>query len=457
MALDRLPGNAPAPERILPADAYGPAPDAGNFWRTTVAAPSVPPIAGALSCEVAVIGAGVTGLSAALRLAEAGADVAVLDAEAPGWGASGRAGGFCCLGGTKLSDAALARRYGTAALSEYATAERAAVDGVAEALERHGIDADRHSEGETLLAHAPARRADLVARAAEIRARYGLAPRVVPREGLAQLGLASPEFHGAVTVPVGFALNPLKYALGLAGAARAAGARLYGASPVTEIAPDAGGWRLSTPGGPVRAGRVIVATNGYSSETVPPWLRGRTLPMPSDVLVTRPLTADDLAAQGWTSRQMCYDTRDHLHYFRLMPDDRMLFGMRGRARARPADRGARARLRAEFARIFPAWAGVEAPHLWQGLVCLTRKLAPFAGPVPGMVGAFAAFAYHGNGIAMGSHAGRLVADLALGRPASVPAVMATPPGRFPLGRHRGWLLSAAWHLHRARDALRSGA
>jgi glycine/D-amino acid oxidase-like deaminating enzyme len=457
MALDRPPPERTALDRILPDAAYGPAADAGNYWRTTVAAPEVAPVAGALSCEVAVIGAGVTGLSAALRLAEAGADVAVLDSEAPGWGASGRAGGFCCLGGTKLSDAAMARRYGAAAAADYARAERAAVDGVAEALETYGIEADRHSDGETLLAHAPARRADLAERAEEVHARYGLAARVVPREELAQLGMASPEFHGAVTVPVGFALNPLKYALGLARAARAAGARLYGASPVTALAPEGGGWRLATPGGPVRAGRVIVATNGYSSEAVPPWLRGRTLPVPSDVLVTRPLTAEELSDQGWTSRQMCYDTRDHLHYFRLMPDGRMLFGMRGRAQDRPADPASRTRLRAEFARIFPAWADVETPHHWQGLVCLTRKLAPFAGPVPGMAGAFAAFAYHGNGIAMGSHAGRLVADLALGRPVQVPQVMAAPPGRFPLGRRRGWLLTAAWHLHRARDALRSRA
>ena len=440
-------------DRIAEADAYGPLPDRDNFWRTTGRAPAAPPLDGAATAEIAVIGAGITGLSAALRLAEAGADVAVLDAHAPGWGASGRAGGFCCLGGTKLSDAALVRRHGQAAAQEYFAAERAAVDGVAETLDAHGIEADRHSDGETLLAHAPARVADLKERAAEIRARYGLEARLHPREELARQGLASPEFHGAVTVPVGFALNPLKYAAGLAEAAQRAGARLYGDSPVTRIAPAPGGFRLTGGRGTLDAGRLVIATNGYSSENVPPWLRGRYLPAQSNILVTRPLSDDELAAQGWTSRQMCYDTRRHLHYFRLMPDNRLLFGVRGAPSAtRAAWTRTRARARADFERIFPAWADVETPHFWQGLICVAPKLAPYVGPA-GAAGAFAALAYHGNGLAMGSHAGRLVADLALGRAVSVPRVLAAPPGRFPLGRHRRWLLRGAWHLHRAQDAL----
>ena len=442
-------------QRIMEPAAYGPGPLDGCYWRQTAAPPVSPAVEGDVSCEIAVIGAGVTGLSAALRLAEAGADVAVIDAHGPGWGASGRAGGFCCLGGAKLSDATLRRRYGADEAARYALAEREAVELVAALMEAHGIAADRHSEGETMLAHAPARIADLHDRTAEIEARYGLAARVVPRAELAQQGMASPEFHGAVTVPIGFALNPLKYALGLAAAARQAGARVFGDSPVTEISAEGGGHRLRCPAGTLRARRLVLATNGYSSENLPRWLAGRTLPMPSNILVTRPLSAEERAAQGWTSRQMCYDTRDHLHYFRLMPDDRMLFGVRGRLGAQ-AWEATRHAARADFDRIFPAWRHVETPHFWQGLVCLSRKLAPYVGPLGDMPSAVAALAYHGNGIAMGTLAGRMAADLTLGRDAGVPAVMAAPLARFPLGRHRRWLLWGAGHWHRARDALRGG-
>ena len=93
--------------RIFPAHTYGPGPRAACFWTETVAAPDRPAAEGAIACDVAVIGAGFTGLSAALHLAEAGADVRVFEAETVGWGASGRNGGFCCLGGSAASDSML--------------------------------------------------------------------------------------------------------------------------------------------------------------------------------------------------------------------------------------------------------------------------------------------------------------------------------------------------------------
>jgi glycine/D-amino acid oxidase-like deaminating enzyme len=442
-------------DRIVEPLAYTEAPRADCYWRETTAPRDCPAVKGEVTCEVAVIGAGFTGLSAALRLAEADVDVAVVDAHGPGWGASGRNGGFCCLGGTALSDETVRKRYGAAAAADYFAAERAAVEHVAETLDRLEIDADRHSDGETLLAHAPGRLADLTERAAEIEARYGVAARVTPREELAQQGMASPEFHGAVTVPIGFALNPAKYATGLADAASRAGARLFGNSTVMRVTAKDGRWQLACPTGTVTARRLILATNGYSSEDLPRWLAGRYLPTQSNILVTRPLTEDELAAQGWTSRQMCYDTRYHLHYFRLLPENRMMFGVRGRVRSsREVWAETRAAARADFERIFPEWRHVETPHFWQGLLCLSRKLTPFVGPVPGMEGAFAALAYHGNGVAMGSLAGRMVADLALGRAAGIPAPMAAPLDRFPFGRQRRWLLWGAWHLHRLQDGLR---
>lgn len=450
-------------ERIVEPVAYGAAPDAANYWRVTEPGVAVPTLEGEAKHDFAVIGAGFTGLSAASRLAEQGADVAVIDAEGPGWGASGRNGGFCCLGGSALSDDTLEKRYGEASAKAYYDAERAAVDHVAQALDQHEIDAERHSEGETLLAHTPKRVEELTEQAEKIKHRYGVTSRILPREELAQHGLASQEFHGAVTVPIGFALNPAKYAAGLAGAVQRAGGAIYGDSMVERIEDDDRGYTLVTQKGRLRAKRVILATNGYSAENLPEWMRGRYLPTQSNILVTRPMSDDEIASQGWTSAQMCYDTRYHLHYFRLMPERqgetgrRMLFGVRGRVRStREVWRATRDAARADFERIFPQWRHVETPHFWQGLLCLSRKLTPFAGAIPGTDGMFAALAYHGNGVAMGSYAGRLVADCALGRPGVIPEVMAAPLTRFPLGRHRRWLLWGAWHLHRAQDVLGLG-
>ncbi|WP_323767663.1 FAD-binding oxidoreductase [Marinovum sp.] len=430
-------------QRIYEDHAYSDAAVAQCLWAADPTPPR-PTYQGPQSTEVAVIGGGFTGLSAALHLAEAGVDVTLLEARHIGWGASGRNGGFCCLGGGKISNAGLARRFGPAAVASYRAAEKAAVELVADLLERHAIEADTHSQGETLLAHSPRHMAALRAGLPQIAADYGVTPALHEAADLAALGMSGP-FHGGLTVPVGFALNPRKYVTGLARAAEAAGASMHDASPVTAIAQGRG-FTLTTPHGPLRAQKLILATNGYSSDDIPVWLRARTMPLQSNILATRPLTQDERAAQGWTSRQMAYDTRHLLHYFRLLPDNRFLFGMRGGTYATPrANARLRQKIHADFNAMFPAWRHVARPHLWSGLVCLSRNRTPFVGAIPEMPGAFAGLAFHGNGVAMGSYAGRLLAALARGAPPEpqYPEAFARPPSRFPLGRHRRLLLAAA--------------
>ncbi|MCB1334784.1 MAG: FAD-binding oxidoreductase [Roseivivax sp.] len=431
-------------KRLYEAAAYEP-PHA-CWWSDTVEPPHWPALAGDLATDVAVIGGGFTGLSAALHLAGSGVDVTVLEAETPGFGASGRNGGFCCLGGAKASRKALLRSYGTAGLAEWRATEVAAIATVDRLIARHGWDVDRHSHGETLLAHTPRAMAALRGSMPELRQDYGVEPELIEQGDLPARGLSGP-FHGAVRLPLGFALNPRKYHSGLATAAAAAGARCLAQSAVRAILPEAGRWRLETARGAVTARRVILATNGYSSEDVPAWLRGRYLPVQSCVLVTRPLTEAEQIAQGWTSDQMAYDSRTLLHYFRKMPDGRFLFGMRGGIRATPgAEAAIQRRLTAHFHAMFPAWKEVEITHRWQGLVCLMPDLVPFCGPVPDMPGVFAGMGYHGNGVAMGSHTGAILADLAAGRPVEgpYPAAMRKAPGRFPLGMMRRALLWPAY-------------
>lgn len=423
--------------RIYPAYAYGPGPRARCFWPETATVPDFSTATGSLSCDVAIIGAGFTGLSAALHLAEAGSDVIVLEAQAPGWGASGRNGGFCCLGGSAASDPILAKLYGEDARREFRNAEHRAVDCVADLIARHGIDCDTHSKGETLMAHSAKARRGLEARAREVERDYGVTAEIIEGADLAANGMKGP-FCGALTTPIGFALNPLKYTQGLVAAATQAGVRIHAHSPVLRI-DQTGEFTLTTPQAQVTAKRLIVATNGYSSDDLPPWLRGRYLPTQSNVIVTRPMSAEELSAQGWTTHQMCYDDRFLLHYFRLMPDNRMLFGMRGGLMSSaPADARMHRTVRRQFEAMFPAWAGVETPRSWQGLLSIAADLTPYAGPIPEMPGAYTALSYHGNGVAMGTYAGALLADLAQDRvPQRLwPEIMKRPPGRFPLGRLR---------------------
>ena len=435
-------------QRLYEPEAYDETADAGNFWRSTVEASApCPRVEGRIHCDFAVIGAGFTGLNAALHLARGhSADVVVIDAEEPGWGASGRNGGFVCLGGAKASQKALARRHGQAEAQLFARAERAAVDHVADILQAEEIEADRHSEGETLVAHRPREWTAMVENAEQARTLYGVDSKLIPFEELTHHGMAAMGLHGAMTIPVGFAINPLKYLLGLAKAARDAGATLFGRSPVTSISLENGKHILTTPTGTVEARTLILATNGYSSEDVPGWMASRYLPVQSNILVTRPLTGEEVQAQGWTTSQMTYDTRKLLHYFRLMPDNRMLFGMRGGITADTRTLARRKSLmRRQFGEMFPAWSKVETPHFWSGLLCFARNLTPYVGPLGDLPRAFTAFAYHGNGVAMGSYAGALLSDLATGGPVTrpYPALMRAPAARFPLGRFRRALLAPA--------------
>lgn len=408
----------------------------GCFWLEDFPGADLhwPQLQGEARTDVAIIGAGYTGLSAALHLAQAGVDVTVLDMHAPGWGASGRNGGFCCLGGAKASAARIVRTYGHAAAEAWGQAQIDAIALVRNLLRVHQIDADTHSNGETVLAHSARSYRALQAQADA----HGL--EFIPTQDLPQHGMNASGLRGGVTVPYGFGLHPRKYVLGLARAARDAGARIFQNAGVQRIERTGGGYVLHTPSGQVRADRIIVATNGYSADDVPAWMRARFLPVQSNILVTRPLSLSERQDQGWTTDQMVYDTRQLLRYFRLLPSGHMMFGMRGGIRATPAsDRKMHYLIRADFDRMFPAWTGVEAPWFWTGLVCMTARQVPFVGPITEMPGAFAGFGWHGNGIAMGTYAGRLLAQVVQGQ-GQVPAVMQRPARKLPLGRFRRAML-----------------
>lgn len=392
------------------------------------------------TAEVAVIGAGYTGLSAALHLAGAGVDVAVLDMHDPGWGASGRNGGFCCMGGAMSGEGSLTRRFGAEGYSEWDTVQKDAVALVADLLNSHGIDAQTHSKGETVLAHSRGtyrwleQEANAMARAGEL-------VEFIATEDLAGKGMRTEGLLGGYTEPIGFALHPRRYVLGLAQAVLKAGGRIFTGASVDRMRVSGDAYELRTASGTLTAKRVVIATNGYSNDDLPGWMRARYMPAQSNIIVTRQLTEEEIAAQGWTTDQMVYDTRNLLHYFRLLPDRRMMFGMRGGILASErADRKMHRMIRRDFEAMFPEWRHVETPWFWTGLVCLTRARVPFVGKVPDTKGVYAGFGWHGNGVAMGTYAGRLLAHTVLGKAGGIPAVMRDEPGRIPFGSMRRGLL-----------------
>lgn len=406
-----------------------------------------PPLRSEESCEVAIIGAGFTGLSAALELAEAGVGVRVLEAGHVGWGASGRNGGFACIGSHKLPYGRMIATYGLDATKSYYAAMRQSVALVRENLSRFTIDAWASGDGEVTLAHLPGRVQDLKDEQAFLASTFGEETEFLPKEELKARGLDGPGFHAGLLGPVGFGLHPLNYARGLARAAAAAGARIHGHSRLIRWEETSAGHRLHTAEGVLSARQVIVATNGYTPEDVSKRHAGRLMPALSSILVTRELSEEEKHAQGWTTALMAYDSRKLLHYFRLLPNGRFLFGGRGGTDA--SDQGAldyRPVLEGAFRMLFPAWAKVEITHYWRGFVCLAHDLVPYAGPLDEKQSVWTAIAYHGNGVAMGSWSGRAVARLAIGKAArgELPPVLTRRLARFPLPAFRPLYLKGAY-------------
>ncbi len=394
-----------------------------SYWRASCPPlPACPPLAGRAKADVAIIGAGYAGLNAALELVERhGARVVVLEAAQPGWGASGRNGGFCCLGGTMLKPGTIARLHGADVAAEWERFEADAIARVADNLARYDIDAQLSEPGELRLAASARDWARMQREGGTL-----LDPALLRAEGV-----DTAVYHGGELIETGFGLHPYAYVTGLARAAQAAGVVIHGDSRVTRTEPVAGGWELHIATGRVEAAQVLIATNGYSDERLPRWLARRILPVMSNIMVTRPLTEAERNAQGWTRHLMAYDTRRLLHYFRLLPDNRFLFGARGGLSFRPAPVAQFARrARAEFEMIFPAFRAAETEFEWNGLVCLTASFAPYIGPVPGAEGLWLALGWHGNGVAAASEGGRRVARALTGARQAPPQLTRKPPPRF---------------------------
>ena len=185
-----------------------------------------------------------------------------------------------------INDPEFDNSYGRQARLSFREIEKEAVTHVSNFIEANKIDVDRHSTGETVLAH---RAKDMVAlrkSAESVFENFGVAPGFLTSSELAEQGFGIEGFHGAMTVPIGFGLNPRKYLAGLMRVAKAQGAYLFEHSPVQDLTHSNEDWVLTTPAGGARATHVVLATNGYSSEDLPKWLGGRFMPAQSTVLVT---------------------------------------------------------------------------------------------------------------------------------------------------------------------------
>lgn len=398
--------------------------------------------------DVAVIGAGYTGLAAARRLARAGSSVVVLEKETLGWGASSRNGGQV-LTGLKLGADALLRRFGRERAQALHAASLAAIDFLESLILEEGIECGFARTGHLEAAFKASHFVRFEREQELLEREFAHRVRLIRRaEQRSELG--SDLYHGLMLDERSGGLHPARYARGLAAAAARAGAGFHEETPVLDIRREGARFAIETPRGTLAADAVLVATNGYTDAAVPA-LRRRVVPVGSHVIATERLEPRRAAAL-LPRRRMVFDSKNFLYYFRLSPDDRLLFG--GRAQFTPSSpRSTRASieiLRRGMLDVFPELAANRVEYAWSGNVCFTRDLLPRAGCLDGL---YYAMGYGGHGVAMATYLGDVVADSILGKPDRNP-FRDLPFPAIPLYDGQPWFLPLVGMWYKVADWLR---
>jgi gamma-glutamylputrescine oxidase len=364
-------------------------------------------------CDVAVVGGGLAGLSAAIELADRGYSVIVLEARQVGWGASGRNGGQV-IAGLACDQSVIEKQLGAQASRSVWNMTLEALRLISERCKRFNIDCDWRS-GTLTLAVGARKAGELRAWQTHMQRSYDYTTHWIAPADMPQW-IASPRFHSGVHDPLGGHLHPLKYSLGLARAAAGLGVRIHEDSAVTAIEPGST-VRLQTATGSVRASHVLLAGNVYL-QGIAPALEKRIMPVGTYIVASEALDPA-LALALVPSQSAVCDTNFVLDYFRPTADHRMLYGGRvSYSTATPMNLAASMQRR--MARTFPQLRNTRIEYAWGGFVDISMNRAPDFGRLPD-AGAARAFSnvyylqgFSGHGLALTGLAGRLVAEAIAG-------------------------------------------
>ncbi len=422
-----------------------------NYWLTTVEFPKTEVTRLPERADVAVIGAGFTGLSAARTLAKRGAKVAVLESETIGWGASSRNGGMV-LTGMKLGVNKLISMYGRELTQQMYAASLATIDCVEQIIREEAIECEFSRCGHLEVA-CKQKHFDDYAQQAEVIAReFNHQLRVVQKNELrAEIG--STIYHGGMVDEVSAGLNPARYVAGLGRAAMRACAEIFEHTLVESVQREShqgeSGWKVITSRGPLWAREVFVGTSGYTGQATPA-LQKKLIPIGSFIITTEVLP-EALAHELSPRNRMIYDSKNYLYYYRLTPDRRMLFG--GRAAFFPENdqtiRSSAEILRRGMIDVYPQLRDTKVEYVWGGTLDFAFDIMPHAGQIDGI---YYAVGYAGHGVAMATYQGQKIAELISGDKPENPFVGIPFPGA-PLGLYNGkpWFLPFAGMWYKFLD------
>jgi len=406
----------------------------------------LPGVEGQLSCDVCVIGGGYTGLSTALHLAERSVDTVLVEAHRIGWGASGRNGGQLGSGQRRTQtdlENLLGREHARQLWDLAQAANRLAKDLIA----RHAISCDLkpgviHADHRARFVAATHRYVD------KLRSQYGYEDiQALTRAEICQ-HLQTEYYHGGSIDRGAAHLHPLNYALGLGRAARAAGVRMFEHSPVLSYT-SGGRCRVRLPNGCVDAGYVVVACNGYL-QGLRTGRGDRTMPINNFIIATEPLPPA-FARQLIRDDVAVSDSKFVINYYRLSADHRLLFGG-GENYSYRFPRDIKSFVRPHMLAVFPQLADVDIDYGWGGTLAITMNRLPYLARLADNV--LIAGGYSGQGVAMATLAGQILAETVTGSTQRMAIMQRIPSYPFPGGRWLRWpLLVLAMSYYSLRDKL----
>jgi taurine dehydrogenase large subunit len=433
---------------------------APTYWIATAGPPPPDdgPVTMDVDADVAVVGSGYTGLCCAIHLArEFGIRAVVLEANAVAWGCSTRNGGQAQVSAGRLKRSEWIDRWGLETAQAMHAEIAEAFELFRSLLDEPDIDCEPQSGGHLHIAHRQRSLLRLEAESRLLNEVFRYPTQLLNAERLRREHLDDHEAVGAMFEPDGIGVHAAKLAFGYLRLARRLGAKVHTSSPVLAWSTAGGRHRLRTPGGVVRARAVAIATAAYTPPALHALTRHRLLPVLSNSIVTRPMTAAESGSCGFRSKAFYTDTRTLRHYYRSLPDGRVQIGSRSSITGADATHPRHLRrLRESLARKFPALAGIEADYSWWGWVDVSHDLMPRIFQPDPQQTVYYALGYGGNGVMYSAQAGRRLAQLIARRGTlpRLPIFQSPLPGRGVLRPFRriGQRLLYAWY--HARDEAR---
>lgn len=419
---------------------YDPLTDAGpghnrqyapTYWVDTAGPPPEDdgPVSRDFDADVVVVGSGYTGLSCAIHLAkDHGIKAHVLEANTVAWGCSTRNGGQAQISSGRLKRSEWIQRWGVETAKKMHNEVCEAFDVFRELTGQDEFDCEPQEGGHYYIAHKPGVMAKLNRECELLNSVFGYPSSILSREQLHEEHVCDQEAAGALHEPDGTCIHAAKLAFSYQKMARKLGAKIHPASPVMGWSIKNGVHHLTTPGGVVRAKSVALATAGYTPPGLSQYTNHRLMPILSNSVVTRPLTAEEKQACGFKTRSPLTDTRTLRHYYRFLPDDRVQIGSRSAITGSDAENPKHlALLLNGLHRKFPALEGIDLDYSWWGWVDVSHDMMPrIFQPDPSKT-IYYALGYGGNGVMYSAQAGRRMAQMVAGKAEKLDLPIFTSP------------------------------